>query len=89
MKFFILYLVRACTYALSATIQTETSNPPRHTDSENIHTSLIMVEYAIKVLEDDEHFNAGHFFSQVPDTLASGLIECKVIVCLRFPVQYV
>ena len=24
--------------------------------------SLTMVEYAIKVLEDDEHFNAGHFF---------------------------
>ena len=51
--------LRACTYALSVT---ETSNSPGHADSKNIHTSLTMVEYAIQVLEDDEHFNAGHFF---------------------------
>jgi isoaspartyl peptidase/L-asparaginase-like protein (Ntn-hydrolase superfamily) len=50
---------RACTYALSATTHAET---PQNVDSENTHTSLTMVEYAIKVLEDDEHFNAGHFF---------------------------
>lgn len=65
MMLFILSLpvcrARACTYAISATTQAETSNSPRHADSENIHTSLTMVEYAIKFLEDDEHFNAGHF----------------------------
>jgi isoaspartyl peptidase/L-asparaginase-like protein (Ntn-hydrolase superfamily) len=55
---------RACSYALSVTTQTETSNSSRHQgDLENTHnTSLTMVEYAIEVLEDDEHFNAGHFF---------------------------
>lgn len=67
MKFFSFFVrARACTSALSATIQTETSNSPRHdTDSEY---SLNMVEYAIKVLEDDELFNAGHFFLFFSDT---------------------
>lgn len=67
-------LDRACTYALSAaTTQTETSDA----DLENIHLSLTMVEYAIKVLEDDEHFNAGYFFLGY-----SWLIECKVVHAL-------
>jgi len=70
-------LRKACTSALSATIQTETSNSPRHdTDSENIHTSLTMVEYAIKVLEDDEHFNAGRGSNLTID----GTVECDAAI---------
>ncbi|KAF8813801.1 N-terminal nucleophile aminohydrolase [Phlegmacium glaucopus] len=69
-------LRKACTLALSGTTQTETSNSPQDGDSENTHMSLTMVEYAIKVLEDDEHFNAG-FGSNLT---INGTVECDAAI---------